>query len=105
MQVSRRRFLKGAAAGAAVTPFLLPSRIWAAETKPNDRLRMGFIGVGHQGRDLLGWFLGMETEVLAVCDVDTMRRSDAKRRVDEHNANQGRPGRQVRRLQRLPQGR
>ena len=35
MHTSRRSFLKRAAASAAVAPFILPSRIWAAETKPN----------------------------------------------------------------------
>ena len=58
VQVSRRRFLQSAAAGEAVAPFVLPSRVWAAETKPNSRLTMGFIGVGTQGGYLLGGFLG-----------------------------------------------
>ena len=90
MQLSRRRFLKGAA--AAATPFLLPSRIWAAKIKPNSRLTLGFVGTGMQGRGLLGGFLGMETEVLAVCDVDASRRNEANRLVAEHYAGQGRPG-------------
>ncbi len=90
MPVSRRSFLQRAAS-AAVTPFLLPSHIWAAPTKPNSRLTMGFVGMGMQNRGLLGGFLGQDTQVLAVCDVDTTRRNDAKKRVDEHYANQ--PGR------------
>jgi len=91
MQVSRRSFLKRAAASAAATPFLLPSQIWAAETKPNSRLTMGFVGMGMQNRGLLGGFLGLETQVLAVCDVDTTRRNDAKKHVDEYyqKANRG----------------
>ena len=35
MQISRRSFLKSAAGSAVGVPFILPSRIWAAETKPN----------------------------------------------------------------------
>ena len=31
-------------------PHLLPSHIWAADTKPNSRLTMGFIGMGTQSR-------------------------------------------------------
>lgn len=50
---------------------------------------MGFIGMGKQARGLLGGFLGQETRVLAVCDVDTSRRNDAKKRVDEHYASRG----------------
>lgn len=91
MSFTRRSFLKGAAASAVATPFLLPSHIWAAETKPNSRLTMGFVGMGIQNGGLLGSFLGRETEVLAVCDVDTNRRNDAKKRVDEYYAQQ--PGR------------
>ena len=91
MQSSRRAFLKQAAASAAIAPFILPSSIWAAETKPNARLTMGFVGMGMQNRGLLSGFLGQETEVLAVCDVDTTRRNDAKRQVEEFYAKQ--PGR------------
>lgn len=85
MTVSRRSFLKGVAASAAV-PFILPSRVWSAETQPSARLTMGFIGMGKQNKGLLGGFLGSDTQVLAVCDVDTNRRNAAKKRVDEHYA-------------------
>ena len=93
MTVTRRSFLKRTAATAAVAPFILPSRIWAAETPPSSRLTMGFIGMGTQNRGLLGGFLGSDTQVLAVCDVDTNRRNDAKKRVDDYYASQaGRSG-------------
>ena len=93
MSFSRRSLLKRAAASAAVTPFILPSHIWAAQTKPNSRLTMGFVGMGMQNGGLLGGFLGQDTQVLAVCDVDTTRRNDAKKRVDEFYAKQaGRSG-------------
>jgi predicted dehydrogenase len=82
---NRRSLLKGAAAGAF--PFILPSHIWSAETKPNDKITMGFIGMGRQNRGLLGNFLGQDTQVLAVCDVDTTRRDDAKKTVDDRYKN------------------
>jgi predicted dehydrogenase len=48
---------------------------------------MGFVGMGMQNRYLLGGFLGQpNTQVLAVCDVDTTRRDQAKKRVDEFYA-------------------
>ncbi len=56
---SRRSFLKATLA-AGVAPLLLPSRIWCAETKPNSRLNMGFIGIGKQMRGLVSGFLGKE---------------------------------------------
>jgi len=82
MRTTRRSFLKHSAAAAAV-PFLLPSDVWAA--KPNDKITMGFIGMGKQSRGLLGGFMGRsDTRVLAVCDVDTTRRNNARDRVNKH---------------------
>ncbi|MHB1037267.1 MAG: Gfo/Idh/MocA family protein [Pirellulales bacterium] len=92
MQFSRRSFLKRTAGTAAVAPFILPSRIWAAETQPNARLTMGFVGMGTQARGLLGGFLGQDTQVLAICDVDTTRRNAGKKRVDEYYSNQAGQG-------------
>lgn len=86
---SRRIFIKSSVlggAGAIVIPNLLPSHIWAAEARPNSRLTMGFIGMGTQSRALLGGFLGQATQVVAVCDVDTTRREDAKKRADGYYA-------------------
>jgi predicted dehydrogenase len=86
---TRRGFIKSSllgGVGAMAFPHLLPSHIWAAEAKPNSRLTMGFIGMGTQSRGLLRTFLGGETRVVAVCDVDKTRREDAKRRVDEYYA-------------------
>ena len=86
MQSSRRSFLKTMAATAAV-PFILPSRVGAAPTGPNSKVTMGFIGMGIQSRGLLGGFLGQDTRVLAVCDVDTTRRTAAKKTVDQRYGN------------------
>ena len=83
-RTSRRTFIKSTLA-AGVAPLILPSRIWCAETKPNDRLALGFIGIGRQARGLMGGFLAKpETQTVAVCDVDTNRRNDGKRQVEEH---------------------
>lgn len=93
MRSSRRNFLKGASLAGA--PFILPSGIWAASTKPNDKLNMAFIGMGIQARGLLGSFLNQDVTVLAICDVDKTRREDGVKRVDEfykRNADKGTPG-------------
>jgi predicted dehydrogenase len=86
--IPRRSFLKSVlAAGAA--PMFLPGRIWSAETKPNDRLGLGFIGIGKQCRGHLSGFIAKpETQAIAVCDVDTTRREDGKKRVEEQYAKQ-----------------
>ncbi len=85
-QTSRRSFLKAALA-AGVAPMFLPSHVWSAETKPNDRIQLGFIGIGKMAHGHLPGFLGKsETQTLAVCDVDTTRRNDGKRIVEEFYA-------------------
>ena len=83
MKTGRRSFLKKVSVISAA-PFILPSNIWCAENKPNDRVGMGFIGMGIQSRGLLEGFLRHETcRVVAVCDVDTTRRVAAQQRVNE----------------------
>ena len=82
--VSRRQFLGGAATLAAA-PLLVPAAALGQEKKPapSERLTLGFIGLGIQNRGHLGHFLGQkDVQVLAVCDVDTTRREDAKKRVE-----------------------
>ena len=86
---SRRSFLKSTALVTAAAPFILPSRIWSAPVRPNDRLTLGFIGMGKQNKGLMSGFLGRkETQVVAVCDVDTSRREDARKRVEDYYAKQ-----------------
>jgi predicted dehydrogenase len=93
---NRRGFIKStliSGVGMMALPHLLPSHVWAAETGPNSRITMGFIGMGRQARGLLGAFLGQKnTRVVAVCDVDTTRREDAKQRVDNFYAQESGDG-------------
>lgn len=80
---SRRTFLKATLA-AGVAPLFLPSRIWSAETKPNSKLGIGFIGIGKQMRGHVSGFIGKsEVQAIAVCDVDTNRRNDGKKQVED----------------------
>lgn len=80
---TRRSFIQAIlAAGAA--PLILPSHVWGADTPVNDKVRLGFIGIGTMGRSHLGSYLKRpEFHVAAVCDVDTSRREDSKNRVVE----------------------
>jgi predicted dehydrogenase len=88
-RTSRRSFLATTSTAVIAAPFLLPSRIWAAETKPNSRLNLGFIGMGKQAGGLMGGFLGKkETQTVAVCDVDTTRRNHAKKAAEDFYAKQ-----------------
>lgn len=84
--ISRRGFL-GRAAVALTAPMIIPS--WRAHAAPANRINLGFIGLGTQGRGLMGIFLGRnDVQVRGVCDVDTHRREDARQRVDTYYAAQ-----------------
>lgn len=81
--MNRRNLLKKSTLLGA--PFILPSRIWGADPKPNDLMNVGFIGMGKRSQSLLPEFLRQTgVRVVAVCDVDTNRRENAKKKVDAH---------------------
>src|SRR5690349_4471255 len=91
---SRRDFIRttsASVAGASVAPFVLARGLLAADT-PGKRIHMEFIGMGIQSRHLLGAFLGSPAaRVVAVCDVDSKRRENAKNTVDKRYANAKEP--------------
>jgi len=76
---TRRTFLKNAAIGAAVLAY--PS---AKVLGANDRVRVGMIGVGDRGNDLLGQVRGVHgVELVAMADVYSRRRDEAKSKVPD----------------------
>ena len=83
---SRRRFLKATAVASA--QFILPSGIWSAKIKPNDKIAMGFIGMGIQNRGLQNRFMADSNVVcVAVSDCDTNRRDAALKRAHKRYQN------------------
>ncbi|MBT5321191.1 MAG: gfo/Idh/MocA family oxidoreductase, partial [Verrucomicrobiales bacterium] len=75
--LSRRHFLKSIAVASA--PFILPSGILSAEVKPNDKISVGFIGMGKQNGGLMNRFMGAKEAIcVAVSDCDTTRRESAR---------------------------
>lgn len=99
--VSRRRFLSQTAAAlgsALAVPVIAPASALGrgGALSPNERIAMGFIGVGTQGGGHLlggawtyvaGGYAGRkEVQVLAVCDVWRERRERACQRVNDHYA-------------------
>ncbi len=91
-KITRRNFLKkaaGTAVGASLLPAIIPSAVWGATKNnlPNERITLGFIGLGKQGTYLLRGFLNTPgTHVLAVCDVDALKLKRAKDMVEKHYA-------------------
>ncbi len=91
---TRRGFLinTGKMTAGAGLGFVLPPQIFAANfafaadsTAPAERVRIGCIGVGNQGRGNLGAHL---KNVVAVCEVDSTRLAEAKARVEKANGGQ-----------------
>ena len=71
-RVTRRRFLKRsltAASAVAAAPYLVPSGVLAAAGRPgaNDRIGVGYIGVGRRARQLMS--LPPEGQIVAAADV------------------------------------
>ena len=79
---TRRRFLQGAsaaAAGAIAFPYIVPSSVLGKDGKvaPSNRITMGWIGTGGQGRSLMNLFTAFpEAQVVAVCDADEGHMAD-----------------------------
>ncbi|MEX2380839.1 MAG: Gfo/Idh/MocA family oxidoreductase [Opitutales bacterium] len=98
---TRRQFLKGAAtaAGAAVAgPYIATSAVpradGGARPAPSNRINLGIIGVGGQGRGHLGGLLGHpDVQVVALCDVDANHREQSKNRAEQHYGDATRSGR------------
>lgn len=100
-QRTRRVFLRrslSVAGAALVGPAMLPASALGrgGAVSPGERITMGFIGVGGQGRGHLlggawtyvpgGYAAREDVRVLAVCDVRRERREEATQRVNEHYA-------------------
>lgn len=87
-RICRRSFLKSAAA-AAIAPNIIVNNALGADgaTPANERLTLGFIGMGKQMGGHVGTFLGRDTcQVAAVCDVESRRLEQYKTRVNEYYA-------------------
>lgn len=89
---SRRVFLQTMAAATIAPTLWLPRARAAAQ----ERLSLGFIGVGTMGRGHLGGFLGREdVEVVAVCDVVQERLDHARDMVQKRYADRRKCGADV----------
>ncbi len=89
---SRRSFLKAGAFASA--PLILPFGSLRA-ANGGDVPNVGVIGCGIQGRGVMNNFLSQACRVVAVCDVDKVRREDGVKRVEARYAKDhpyGKPG-------------
>jgi len=91
---SRREFVKRSATtvlGAFVIPHIIPSTAlgMGGRLAPSDRIVMGAIGVGSQGKSNMRDFIKLKDQVqfVAICDVDTGHQAEAKALADKANNN------------------
>jgi predicted dehydrogenase len=92
-RITRRKFLSQMAKQAAVTGLALPAfagQVHAQQrVSANERITLGFIGLGGQGSGHLRGLLGKpQVQVRAACDVFEENRMNAKLRTDERYGNQ-----------------
>src|SRR5947209_9515192 len=87
-RMTRRDFNKTATAigAAAVTPALFADRVPGA----NERVRLGFIGLGNRGDQVLDAFLAhKDAEVVAVCDIHQPYLDFAARKIGTQPGGRG----------------
>src|SRR5437879_1372313 len=75
---TRRNFIKRSALGSVAMLVYPPSRVLGA----NDRVRVGMIGVGGRGQELLKQVLALpNAQVVAMADIYTRRREEIRQTV------------------------
>ena len=83
-ETTRRNFLRKCAAATIGVPLFVKAEAFGA----NDRIVMGCIGMGGQGRGDMGGFMGFsDVRVVAVCDVVDDHLNMAKKQVDGRYGN------------------
>ncbi len=94
--ITRREFLRNSVvigAGATFAAPLFISRSVSGANPPSERITVGCIGVGRMGfgdmREVLGF---NQTQVVAVCDVDSKRAANAQQTVEKRYAEQSSSG-------------
>ncbi len=90
-KTTRRDFLKTSTAFGIGAPLVFAAP--AHGFKANQRINLGFIGLGRQSMGHLGRFLReRDVQVVAVCDVESTRREHNRQRVDDAYAEQRKKG-------------
>ena len=88
--ISRRGFLKRAAAAGIAAPYFVRSSALGKDgtTAPSNRIVYGLIGCGSHGVDwnMVQIFRYADAQIIGVCDVDEGHLKTGQTRVDEHYA-------------------
>ena len=85
--MERRKFISNtmtAAAGTIVLPTIIPSSV-IRKNPPSDKINIGWIGCGRQGRgDIMGTLRFETAMVMAVSDVDSNRMALGKKLIEDY---------------------
>ncbi len=83
--LTRREIIKGAAACIVVPHIVLPTALGhEGGPSPSNHITLGLIGLGSMGlRHVKGFLEEKDCRIVAVCDVDAARRSEAVRLVNK----------------------
>ena len=87
--LTRRRFVQ-ASASLAAAPYFVPASALGRDGNPapSERITLGVIGLGGQGKGNMNQFLGFDDcQVVAVCDVDAQRVQEAAHAVHKKYGN------------------
>ena len=89
-QLNRRKFLGLSALGLTGLTILPSWRIDGVKIAPSDRVVLGFIGLGQQGlSDFVGFSSVPGVQVAACCDVDNMKLTRFKQKVEAWQKEKG----------------
>jgi len=92
-EIRRRQFVKNTITGALglmTVPMIVPAKVVPGKgrTLPNDRINLGFIGVGRMGMNHLKAFLEYDdVRIIAIGDVKKWHCDEAKKTVDARYSN------------------
>ena len=85
--ISRRSFLKKTSLPLLAAPLVVPQSIFgrADKASPNNRIQIGMIGMGRQAyhANLLPFLASSDTQVVAICDVDSWRLQQGIKKTDD----------------------
>lgn len=89
-ELNRREFLSLSAMGLASLTILPSFKINGVRVAPSDRVLMGTIGLGRQALSDFSGFAGVSgLQVVACCDVDSIKQLRYKKRVEEWQKSKG----------------
>lgn len=85
--MTRRQAIAAVSTATVAAPTIVPAGVFG-QNAPSNRIVMGCVGVGGMGSGNMNSFLGQrDCQIVAVADVDTAHRNNAKGRIDQAYGN------------------